>query len=237
MADDGSLNLGGERFATPVEMVMADSSKSKPKVPHFGGLEVVDCSKPFPVKIIPSDDIKEDAKVHLTNECFDSIFGRFKKGHSTTINRGAVISLYVPRKKEGQYRKRMTFPVRVDRKDKSKTGGGDFVNNGKGYTTTLRVKSDSIDAFKQYMNEDNIVYVSLKKKKISIMSGAGGKSVVEEINLGWKFAYISALISVPLTLLSMLGEAYKVPEKLRTGVEWVIGAGGGIIHWMISQLG
>src|ERR1700760_766016 len=98
MADDGYLHFGGERFETPREMVVADTSR--PKVPHFGGTQAVDCSKPFPVKVITDDQIKEPAKIHLTNECFDSVYGKGKKGHVRTINRGAIISLYQPKKKK-----------------------------------------------------------------------------------------------------------------------------------------
>lgn len=226
---DGSLHFGGERYETPKEMVVNVSAR--PRVPLLGQEPSVDCSKPFPVRIIADKEIKEKAKIHLTNECFDAIFGRFKKGQTTTVNRGALLSLYTEKKKQGHFRKRQSVTIIVDRKDPAR-GAGEFMN-GKtetdGFTTTLRVSPDVQEVFGQYMTEANTVYITLKKKKISVFSGAGFGAPVEEINLGWKFAYISAAISIPLSLLSMLGEAYDVPHKMRHGIEWGI-------HWIASLL-
>jgi hypothetical protein len=237
MADDG---FGGERFDVIANgQVIVEPAKPgeleyvKAKV-HF------EADKSHPFHIIYDPKLEGNRKVDLTLECFDKVFEKTKRGGENNFDQGLIITVYPVKKPGDWFQHKYKIPAVADRRDQAPVQGFKDGKKPDLYSSSLRVGPSVYDIIKDDIDKTGghaLLHVSLKKKKVTIWSGVSGKSPVKDYNLGWKFAYISLLMSIPITLLSMLGEAYHIPENLRTGLEWVIGGFGWLFHWVASQIG
>jgi len=239
MADDGSLHFGGERYSTIAE------PQNIPEPPKAGEVEYVqagvhiDMDKPHPFHIIFEPKLEGSRKIELTPEGFDKVFGKSKRGGGTYFDQGIIVTVYPIKKKGDWFQPKYKFQAVADRRDTAPVQGFKDGKKGDPYSTSMRISPSVHDIIGEDIDKTggrSILHIALKKKKVTVWSGVGGKSPVKDYNLGWKFAYISALISIPVTLLSMLGEAYHVPEKLRHGLEAVISGIGWVIHWIIVHV-
>lgn len=222
------------------------ASAMKEPVKYFDSSSTLNLESPHPYKVMQDEKNSAGDVVGLTTETYQRVLGKFAKGIVDSSDRGVVLTLYPTKRKNEWFQRRYKiYALAVSKSSLNKQPFGyRDGKSGDSFTSSIfltpnlyaRIQYD-LDLFEHDPEHKYAaIRIGIKRKRVSIFSGLRGKSPVENYNIGWKFAYISALISIPFTLLSMLGEAYHVPDKLRFALEWTIMKGAGLVALLVATL-